>query len=444
VRGNRAPVVVASADQHVGAAPLKVKFSGDGSYDDDGDGLTYDWRFTDKRISSTEKSPEYTFEKPGVYSATLTVTDSKGKSAVSNIAIKVGNSMPVIAVNAGSNTTFFWDNASVNYQVDVTDKEDGSLKAGGIDPSKVKVYVDYLPQGKDMIEVFGHQTKDAEAPTAVHPGSLLINKSDCKACHAIDKKSVGPAYIDVAKKYQNDKEAINRLAKKVINGGGGVWGENVMSAHPQLSEADAKEMVGYVLSLANEKQQKVSMEPQGTFTANQHLGKGEEGSYVISAYYTDKGTKEVGPLMGRGLMLLRHPKVQAEDYDEAQGVNKGNFAGQAAVTNMGNNAFVSFKALDLKEINKLTFSYYANKTSGKLEVRLDNKNGKAISSLSLTPGTDNKWQEASTALAGVEGKHDVYIVYVADQGQQGNVNLNWIYFHNTNQAPARSQTISMK
>jgi cytochrome c len=230
----------------------------------------------------------------------------------------------------------------------------------------------------------------------------------------------------------------------VINGGGGVWGENVMSAHPQLSEADAKEMVGYVLSLANETQAKTSLDPQGSFTANQHLGKGEEGSYVISAYYTDKGTKEVGPLMGRGMMILRHPKVQAEEYDEAQGVSKNNFAGKPAVTGMGNNAFISFKGVDMREVNKLTFSYYANNTTGKLEVRLDKKDGKAIGSLALTPGADNKWQEAATPVTPVEGKHDIYIVYVADQGQQGNVNLDWIYFHNANQAPARSQSISMK
>lgn len=444
IRGNRAPVVIASASQNAGAAPLKVKFFSEGSYDDDGDQLSYDWRFNGKKINSNDKSPEYTFDKPGVYNASLTVTDAKGKSSVANIAIKVGNSMPVIAVNTAGNNTFFWDNATVNYQVDVTDKEDGNLKSGGVDQANVKVYVDYLPQGKDMIEVLGHQTKDAEAPTAVHPGSLLMNKSDCKACHAIDKKSVGPAYIDVAKKYENDKEAVDRLAKKVINGGGGVWGENVMSAHPQLSEADAKEMVSYVLSLASEKAAKSSLDPQGTFTANQHLGKGEEGSYVISAYYTDKGAKEVGPLMGRGMAILRHPKVQAEDYDAAQGVNKGNFAGQPAITGMGNNAYISFKGIDLKEVNKLTLNYYASNTSGKLEMRLDKQNGQAIGSVAVSPGADNKWQEAGIPITAINGKHDLYVVYVADQGQQGAVNLNWIYFHNINQAPAKSQSISMK
>jgi cytochrome c len=144
------------------------------------------------------------------------------------------------------------------------------------------------------------------------------------------------------------------------------------------------------------------------------------------------------------MIILRHPKVQAEDYDAAQGVSKGNFAGQRAVTGMGNGAYLAFKGLDLKEVNKLTFNYYARNTAGKLEVRLDNKNGQAIASLALTPGTDNKWQEASTQVSAVEGKHDVYIVYVADQGQQGAVNLNWIYFHNSTQAPARSQSLSLK
>ncbi|QHT67694.1 carbohydrate-binding protein [Rhodocytophaga rosea] len=445
VQGNRAPVVLAKADNNVGAAPLKVKFSSEGTHDLDGDQLSYDWRFIDQRINSNDPNPEFTFEKPGVYNATLTVTDAKGKSTVSTIEVKAGNSMPIIAVNTGGNSTFFWDNAPVNYTVDVTDKEDGSMKAGNIDASRIKVYLDYLPQGQDMVQVLGHQTKDAETePASTHPGLELINKSDCKACHSIDKKSIGPAYRDVAKKYKEDKSAADRLARKVISGGNGVWGENMMSAHPQLSLDVTKEMVSYILTLADEKQAKESIEPVGSFTANQHQGKGEEGSYVISAYYTDKGSKEVGPLMSRGMLILRHPKVQAESYDEARAAQKTKFGDEFLVTGMTNNSYISFKNMDLTDVSKLTFSYNAMKITGTVEVRLDKPEGNVVASASVSPSAEMKWYEMAAPVNATSGKHTLYVVFKAEGNQPGgSFNLNWIYFHN-GQTPAKSQTISMK
>ena len=68
------------------------------------------------------------------------------------------------------------------------------------------------------------------------------------ACHAVDKKLVGPAYKDVAAKYSSDKAAVDKLAAKVIKGGGGVWGAVPMPANPQVSEADAKKLVTWILA----------------------------------------------------------------------------------------------------------------------------------------------------------------------------------------------------
>jgi cytochrome c len=76
----------------------------------------------------------------------------------------------------------------------------------------------------------------------------LAKAKNCLACHAIDKKLVGPAYKDVAAKYANDKSAPARLAKKVREGGVGVWGQVPMPANPQVSEAEAQSLVKWVLS----------------------------------------------------------------------------------------------------------------------------------------------------------------------------------------------------
>ena len=82
------------------------------------------------------------------------------------------------------------------------------------------------------------------------PGEDLVKKSGCVACHANDKKLVGPAYNDVAKKYKGDAKAPPMLAEKVKKGGSGTWGAVPMPPHPQISDADIKTMVAYVLSLS--------------------------------------------------------------------------------------------------------------------------------------------------------------------------------------------------
>ena len=86
----------------------------------------------------------------------------------------------------------------------------------------------------------------ASADTA---GLALIKKNDCLTCHKVDQKVVGPAYQDVANKYTSSPAVIDTLANKVIKGGSGNWGTIAMSPHPSLSEADAQEMIKYILSL---------------------------------------------------------------------------------------------------------------------------------------------------------------------------------------------------
>lgn len=80
-------------------------------------------------------------------------------------------------------------------------------------------------------------------------GLVLVAKSNCLTCHKVDEKVIGPAYKDVAKKYAGSDTAVTYLAHKVIAGGKGVWGEVMMTPHPDISEADAEQMVKYILLL---------------------------------------------------------------------------------------------------------------------------------------------------------------------------------------------------
>ena len=88
----------------------------------------------------------------------------------------------------------------------------------------------------------------ALAVPGAHAQADLARQRNCLACHAVDKKLVGPAYKDVAAKYVGDKDAVARLSKKVREGGVGVWGNIPMPANPQVSPAEAESLVRWVLS----------------------------------------------------------------------------------------------------------------------------------------------------------------------------------------------------
>ncbi|QJB35018.1 c-type cytochrome [Chitinophaga oryzae] len=80
-------------------------------------------------------------------------------------------------------------------------------------------------------------------------GEQLMAQSDCKTCHKEEIKVIGPALKDIAGKYPNTPENVDKLADKVIKGGSGNWGEVAMLPHPNISKDDAKEMVQYILSV---------------------------------------------------------------------------------------------------------------------------------------------------------------------------------------------------
>ena len=103
----------------------------------------------------------------------------------------------------------------------------------------------------------------AETPPAAAPaedlssnpdyqkGLSLVAANDCLTCHKVDEKVTGPAYRDVANKYENTDANVKMLADKVIKGGSGNWGTVPMTPHPALTEADAEQMVKYILLLRN-------------------------------------------------------------------------------------------------------------------------------------------------------------------------------------------------
>ena len=87
------------------------------------------------------------------------------------------------------------------------------------------------------------------AATPAFADLALATSKNCMSCHAVERKLIGPSFKDIAAKYKDDKGAADKLAKKIISGGAGVWGPIPMPANTQVSEADAKKLAEWVLQV---------------------------------------------------------------------------------------------------------------------------------------------------------------------------------------------------
>src|SRR5206468_10043751 len=90
---------------------------------------------------------------------------------------------------------------------------------------------------------------NAQAALDTAAAEATMKKDGCAACHAVDKKLIGPAYLEVAAKYKDDKDAAAKLVKKVKEGGSGAWGQVPMPPNPTAPDADVKSLVAWILTL---------------------------------------------------------------------------------------------------------------------------------------------------------------------------------------------------
>jgi cytochrome c len=243
---------------------------------------------------------------------------------------------------------------------------------------------------------------------SVSAGKRLIELSDCKSCHAVDKKSIGPSYKKVAKKYKGQFEIEGKLSDKIIKGGGGVWGEQVMAAHPQLSKEDVKEMIKYIFSLADDK--KASKPVKGEYLTKDN---GKAGTYIFSASYTDKGANNLGTMTGSSTLTLRSPNVKANAYDSQKETVKYSVNGLGeVVVAMADKSYIAFNQIDLTSINSFTVNAIASDdrtVGGKIELHLDSPNGQLIGSGEVTKSSSKPLKIAvNTANIGTRNLYFVF------------------------------------
>ncbi|MFL5610378.1 MAG: ThuA domain-containing protein [Gemmatimonadaceae bacterium] len=411
--GNRKPIVAAAVDQPAGALPLRVNLSSAGTMDLDEDSLRYVW--TIRRQGGpvlqrlTQPNPSFTFTRAGTYTASLTVTDPKGARSTADVQIVAGNEPPNVDIDVvASNKSFFFAGVPVRYAVRVTDREDGSLSSGSIPANRVSV-------SAQNVKAWGPASQSALAN-----GRRLIEGSDCLSCHQFNRASIGPAYVDVARKYHDDSTATARLVRKIREGGSGVWGKVTMPAHPAITEEQASAMVAYILSLADRKTTAPSLPVEGAYVPPAGSGDAPAGALVLRAEYTDRGANGMPPISKEKTVALRSPNVVVASGELSEGVSRQSVEGMPVELTIVNRpgASVALKQIDLSGIGAVTFTVVApaqyQARGGKIEVHLDSPTGALLGeSEVISPTSDPAARPAQlhTVLRPTSGVHDLYFVF---------------------------------
>ncbi len=444
-RGNRAPVAKASITDSLaaarlservfitselrglrpgkeiaGKAPLRVSFSSRGSKDlDDNDKLTYKWFLEGEDRISDDANPEYTYRSPGVYRAVLEVSDQAGQSSTDTVRVKVGNSPPQVAFDSPKNKSFFWDGIPFEYSLETRDEEDGNML---LQNASVRFGYDASPGTLSQEE-----SERGKVTRAAPLGYTLIDRSDCKACHVVEGKSVGPSYTEVSQRYKGRADALSLLKNKIIHGGGGNWGSSVMSAHPQLAPQDVEEMVKYILSLSEEQEEMAVFPTSGTLQFNQHQEDEPRGVYSLIGSYTDNGAAGIGPITTHEILKFRKARVPTVFMDRYEPFERfGNY-----VTNAGHRAYYMLQNVDLTGIKGFLYSYTSKEQDGHIEVRIDSRAGPVISKSAYTATGDWDTEASLQTLLEkpVSGRHNIYFIMLKPEGPYEDIiNLKAVTF----------------
>jgi glucose/arabinose dehydrogenase/cytochrome c551/c552/type 1 glutamine amidotransferase len=411
--GNRPPVIDQMiVDQTSGKLPLTVNASVE-ARDREKDTITYIWNLGNGETKETTTSKiTYTYADAGDYKISVEVKDADGESAKSNmVSVVAGNSRPEVAINIiGGNSSFFVPGQAVNYEVSVTDAE-----SANIDPSNIFVSVDYL-EGMDKVAMsLGHQ----EVSAAV-TGKALAQSMDCKVCHKELEASIGPNYMDIAKKYKEDKNAMAYLQKKIVEGGSGVWGEVMMAAHPNVTSDETRQIVTYIMSLNGDASMKPSLPPTGVVTA-ENIAPGN--LMVLTASYTDNGAEGAAPLTGSTSVALSSNTILFSDKINTYGMQAAAFNGMDLLLLSAAEGWFELENIDLSGVKAVVVAagwQQAPKIAYDFEVRANAPDGEVIGKGRMNaPPAGSPGGAAVVPLNGkVYDKTNLYITYAVEEGKE--------------------------
>ena len=324
------------------------------------------------------------------------------------------------------NRSFYQPGDVVPYKVLISDPNT-------IDATTLDIAIEYKETDQNP-RVFAQKYRPVKVKNEFERGRALVDGSDCKSCHAVDRQVNGPAYLAISARYSPDKSALSKLTEKIIKGGSGVWGTQAMSAHPQLALKDVNEMVRWILSLQDQAKKAVPL--QGRYTlATTASSTTAPGLFVFSATH-----------QGGGETLVLRPVLQQVEKADSSSKGLRTYkrplnATTTMMTELKNQQFVVFKQIDLRGIKSLAF---AAETSGQqkhagggtLELRLDGPAGRLAGTVAVpttNPGSAGLMEltlPVDQATWPADGSfHDLYLVVKNEgAGDKPVLGLDWVRF----------------
>ncbi|MCA9200823.1 MAG: PQQ-dependent sugar dehydrogenase, partial [Planctomycetales bacterium] len=444
IRGNRLPVAQASATNNIGRHPLSVTFSSAGSFDPDQDDvLEYRWTsfrsITESDVAnsptslegnviSREANPTITFDQPGVYNVELTVTDSDGAARSSTVPVLVGNSPPKLTFAYPQDGDFFPPTGSIDYQLQITDEEDGSNDEDAVQQFDLEfIASEAVNRTTTNIRLLSGPTQADDANQGP-PGLQLMKASDCFNCHAVQQKRVGPPLLEVANKYRHQPDALEKSVERVRLGSTGVWGKVPMIPHAQHTDDEIQEMVRWVYSL--EPDSAVIVSPG--FVNSVDIGTLEKAiSHIqLVANYQDGGSPWAPPIDVSQRVTLRNPKLEAEYADEihgpmlldSQAASNAKFVG---AINHGH--YLRFAALNFAAIESMELHVASAGAGGSIQLRIDAVDGPVVGSTEIN--VNGHWEEfysLKEPISPTTGTHDLFVVFAHPTHAGGLMNLDRI------------------
>ncbi|UFH52332.1 PQQ-dependent sugar dehydrogenase [Spirosoma sp. KNUC1025] len=394
IPGNRPPIAKLDAIADAGAAPMPLQLSASHSIDyDQADQLTYRWLVDGRTLSPTSANIRHVITKPGRHFIKVIVSDKAGASSSAETSILVGNSPPNVAVELPD--TGLLRTSTVTYRVRVTDAEDKQ-----IDPQRIAVKLAFIPSSRALM-----QSSSGAIVSEYQRGLTWIEENDCKACHAQAIKSVGPSFQMIAERYQPQKKApelVAALSRKISKGGYGVWGEANMSAHPQLAPDVTDEMVRYILSLTDEMPVERDLPVEGQFAVDLN----QPGTYVLTASYTDRGHKKIGPITRQTSKVLRSPVFTGQDFDKGLELRRSNI-----LTGINRASYAMAQQVDMTGVRALDFQFVSETPGTVIRLRSDSPTGDVLGEVPVPTGKWKAWQERSVPIKALTGRHDIYLCF---------------------------------
>jgi cytochrome c551/c552 len=381
--------------------------------------MTYTWDLGNgTKQNTTVPELSYTFTTAGDYNISVEAKDDQGATAKSeNVSVYAGNEEPKVSIELTSgNKSFYLPGTPVHYTVNVKDNDTAKL-----DPANLYVAVDYIEGYDKAATPTGHQQGAATVS-----GKQLTQTLDCKSCHKEADKSIGPAFLLVAQKYQNDPKAASYLAQKITKGGSGVWGDVAMSAHPAISQDDLSQIVTYVLSLGNKAAVKKSLPPAGSVTPPADTK--ANATMVISASYTDKGGNNVKALTGKTTTTLSSNTLYFSGLEKTKGFVPFKYNDQQIMIFPTGEGYFPSASVDLSGVHSINLAcgwQAPPKGTVDFEARLDSPDGKVVGKGSVAPIT-KKGQLFGIAHVSISpvtdgNLHVVYFLYKAKEPISGGV-----------------------